>query len=142
MAFMNLEDFKGIVDVTIFPRTYEKSREMLEVGKMLVIKGKVQYRNEKVNLLVQEMWEPSEWESQKVRSCVVQFNTETVTQKDLKMLTEHLKVNRGECQLYFEIIVDGTYRTVVKPSNLSVDPGRPLTTFVEEHPAFTTLLRY
>ncbi len=142
MAFMNLEDFKGIVDVTIFPRTYEKSREMLEVGKMLVIKGKVQYRNEKVNLLVQEMWDLSEWESQKVRSCVVQFNTDTVTQKDLKMLTEHLKVNRGECQLYFEIIVDGAYRTVVKPSNLSVDPGRPLTTFVKEHPAFTTLLRY
>ena len=142
MAFVNLEDFKGIIDCTIFPRTYEKVREMLEVGKMLVIKGKVQYRNEKVNLLVQELWDLTDWESQKVRSCVVQFNTEEVTQKDLALLKEHLKTNRGDCQLYFEIVVDNTYRAVVKPDNLSVDPGRPLTSFIKEHPVFTNLLRY
>ncbi|MDJ0841559.1 MAG: DNA polymerase III subunit alpha [Acidobacteriota bacterium] len=142
MAFVTIEDFNGVGECVVFPRAYEKCREFLEEGRMLVVKGKVQFRNEKVNLLVQELFDLSEWEAKRVRSCVFQFDAEDVNEHQLKALQSHLSANRGECQVYFEIRVDGKYRTVIKPENVTVEPGRSLAAFTQENPAFKTLLRY
>ncbi len=142
MAFLTIEDFHGMAEVVAFPRSYEKYRELIEEDRLLVIKGKVQMRNDKPNILVQEMWDLTEWESKKVRSCVVKFSSEEVNEELLHRLLEHLQLNRGECQLYLEVDVGGRYRTVIKPESLTVDPGRSLTQFIRANPAFKTLLRY
>ena len=142
MAFVTLEDFRGTADCVVFPRVYEKCREKLVADRMLVLKGKVQIRNEKPNVLVQELWDLTDWEAKKVRSCVIMFSTEEASREDLDALYQFLNGNKGDCQLYFEIMVNGSYRTVVKPEGYAVEPGRGLTNFTKEHPVFRTLLRY
>lgn len=142
MAFLTIEDFKGVADCVVFPKSYEKFREMLEDGKMLVVSGKVQFRNDNVNILVDNIQDLSEWEAKKVRSCVFQFNAEDVNDKHLRALENHVKEHRGECQVYFEVFVDNRYRTVIKPSNAMVEPGRSLARFCQMNPVFKTLLRY
>ena len=78
-------------------------RHLLEEGKMLVVKGKVDFRNDKPNVLVQDIWDLSEWESKRIRSCVLKFNAEEVDQEQLKALYTHLENNKGDCQVYFDI---------------------------------------
>lgn len=41
MAFVELEDVQGTVEVVVFPRTYEETREMWEEEKVVVVRGKV-----------------------------------------------------------------------------------------------------
>jgi len=142
MAFVAIEDFNGMSECVVFPRAYEKCREFLEEGKMLVVKGKVQHRNERVNILVQELFDLSDWEAKKVRSCVFQFDAAAVSEPQLEALAAHIEAHRGDCQVYFEIRVDGKYRTVIKPENATIEPGRALAGFTRENPMFKTLLRY
>lgn len=41
MAFVEIEDVQGSVEVVVFPRVYEESREMWQAEKVVVIRGKV-----------------------------------------------------------------------------------------------------
>lgn len=142
MAFVNLEDDRGLADVVVFPRGYEKYRHLLEDDAMLVVKGKLQMRNERPNVLVDEMWNLSEWEARKVRSCVIQFDADAVEDQQLDRLHAHLSANRGDCQLFFEVTIGGKHRAILKPESYQVDAGRPLTAFTRENPVFKMLLRY
>ena len=142
MAFLTLEDFRGMADCVLFPRVYEKHKEQLIEERMLVVKGKVQFRNEKVNILIQELFDLRDWESNKIRSCVFQFDADTVSEAQLQALYDHCRAHPGDCQLYFEITVEGKYRTVIKPEQITLDPGRSLAVFTSANPVFKTLLRY
>ncbi len=41
MAFVNLEDLQGNIEVIVFPKIYEKTRELWQDDKILVVKGRV-----------------------------------------------------------------------------------------------------
>lgn len=142
MAFLTIEDFRGVCECVVFPRTYEQCREKLVEGKMLVVKGKLQMRNDRPNILVDSLDDLGDWEAKKVRSCVFQFHVEDVTEKHLKALETFLESSHGECQVFFEVYLENRYRTVVKPENATIEPGRNLTVFTQANPVFKTLLRY
>lgn len=142
MAFLTLQDFYGSADFVVFPRTYEAVRHLLEEDKLIVVKGKNERRNDKPNVLVQELWELVDWEARKVRSCVIQFHTNQVTTTQIKTLEARLKGTPGDCQVFFEITVDDKYKTVIKPRGLQVDPGQNISGFMKENPEFNMLFRY
>ena len=41
MAFVGLEDLQGSIELVVFPRTYAQIRELLQVDKLLLVRGKV-----------------------------------------------------------------------------------------------------
>jgi DNA polymerase-3 subunit alpha len=41
MAFVELEDVQGTIEVIVFPRTYEETHELWQEEKMVVVRGKV-----------------------------------------------------------------------------------------------------
>jgi DNA polymerase-3 subunit alpha len=41
MAFVQLEDLQGSIEVIVFPSIYEKTRELWQADKILIIKGRV-----------------------------------------------------------------------------------------------------
>jgi len=45
MAFAQLEDFSGKVELVIFPKTFEKTRELLQNDKIALVTGKVDLRD-------------------------------------------------------------------------------------------------
>lgn len=142
MAFLTLEDFYGVADVVVFPKSFEKFRHLLIEDKLLVVKGKVDFRNDKPSVMLQEVWELADWEAKKVRSCVFQFAVEEVDAALLGELHQQIKSSPGECQVYFEVTVEGKYSTVIKPANTHVDPGGALGRFTQDRPNIKMLLRY
>ncbi|CAM2070639.1 DNA polymerase III subunit alpha [Sulfidibacter corallicola] len=142
MAFLTLEDFYGVADVVVFPKSYEKFKHLLADEALLVIKGRVDFRNDKPSVQLQEAWELTEWEAKRVRSCVFQFDASEVDAGLLSRLHQELKGSPGECQVYFEVQVDGKYKTVIKPQSLNVEPGSALSRFTQENGKIKMLLRY
>ncbi|TYR82168.1 DNA polymerase III subunit alpha [Priestia megaterium] len=55
MAFFSMNDETGAIDVVAFPRTYEKYRDALKPGNVVLVKGKLDKRQEKKQLISQEI---------------------------------------------------------------------------------------
>ena len=51
MAFVTLEDMNGACDVTVFPKVYETTKDILEEGRIVLVRGKVDVRNDKAGIL-------------------------------------------------------------------------------------------
>ena len=52
MGFVTLEDVQGNFDLVLFPRTWEKTRELMTVGQILIVEGKVDTGNTPPKILV------------------------------------------------------------------------------------------
>ena len=59
MAFATLEDRTGRIPVVIFPRTYEECGELLKPDAVVLIKAKVDYREEELQLLAESVSTPN-----------------------------------------------------------------------------------
>jgi DNA polymerase-3 subunit alpha len=53
MIFVSMEDPTGDIELTVFPKTYAKTRELWRVESTLLVKGKIEFREGKVQLLVE-----------------------------------------------------------------------------------------
>ncbi|RME60276.1 MAG: hypothetical protein D6790_09560, partial [Caldilineae bacterium] len=51
MAFLQLEDLQGQCEVVVFPRTYETYKDLLELERVVLVKGKAQTRNNRTSVL-------------------------------------------------------------------------------------------
>ena len=52
MGFVTLEDIQGNFDLVLFPRTWEKTREILTVGQIVIVEGKVDTNSTPPKILV------------------------------------------------------------------------------------------
>jgi len=55
MAFVTIEDSAGEMELTFFPRTWKRYQSDIEVGALLVVKGKVDHRSNGMSILVDEV---------------------------------------------------------------------------------------
>ncbi len=55
MAFLTLEDLTGQIDLVVFPRLWEKYKEVLQEGKIVRIRGKIDERRDEASVLVDEI---------------------------------------------------------------------------------------
>ncbi len=52
MGFVTLEDIQGNIELVLFPRTWEKTRELLTVGQIVIVEGKVDANSQPPKILV------------------------------------------------------------------------------------------
>ncbi|MCS6845140.1 MAG: DNA polymerase III subunit alpha [Caldilineales bacterium] len=55
MAFVTLEDLQGQADVTVFPKVWEGAKDLLQQDRIVLVRGKVELRGEKVNVIADEV---------------------------------------------------------------------------------------
>ncbi len=61
MAFLKLGDLQGEIEVVVFPRTYEQNMALMVEDNILLVRGKVEARNDRMSVLadVIQLYEPS-----------------------------------------------------------------------------------
>ena len=55
MAFVNIEDLTGVVEVVIFPRTFKQYRQLLQPDNVVLVKGKVNPAGEEIKIIAEEI---------------------------------------------------------------------------------------
>jgi DNA polymerase-3 subunit alpha len=55
MAFATLEDLDHKIDLVFFPRTWEKMRSLVAVDQIMLVIGKVQLKDDQVNIIVDKV---------------------------------------------------------------------------------------
>src|SRR5439155_12800508 len=56
MAVLTLEDAQGGVEVIVFPEAYQRSAGLLEVGTMVLVRGKLERDDDSVLILASEIF--------------------------------------------------------------------------------------
>ncbi len=56
MAFLQVEDPQGSIEVVAFPRTFHDCREVIHEDALVLVRGKVQVRDDKIAILADLIW--------------------------------------------------------------------------------------
>lgn len=92
MAFLNLEDISGQAEAVVFPDNYERMEKQLKENSNLIIWGKVDHRDDKIQLIIEDI-NPIETVKMIAINLTPQQATNTTTQTSLKQI---LKSQAGE----------------------------------------------
>jgi len=102
MAFLTLSDETGKVDAVIFPKLYAQVKDVLIEGNLVVLKAKVEERDEKISLIVDSLSKP-DLDSKQIDDAKEQENVIIVPRKTSKKalltLNQLLQENKGNDQV-------------------------------------------
>ncbi len=97
MAFAKIEDVGGSINAVIFPKIYQEKKEIWVDGTALLVTGKIDFRDEEANLLIDSI-ETKESIKSKKQTFFVRVPEATDVNK-LKNLKNLLLENPGEAQV-------------------------------------------
>ena len=128
MAFVELEDMKGSVEVTVFPSVYMEVRDILMEDVPVFVQGKVQKNEKSVKLLADKMIPIEKAEETWAASVHLTINTGTSEKQTLTRLYEILKKYPGQCKGYLHLIIPEKSETIIElPEQIKLRVGVGLT---------------
>ena len=127
MAFINLEDLVGNVEVIVFPKDYEKHSSKLQEESKVFIKGRVSVEEDKdAKLICQNIMTFDEVP----KKLWIQFPTKDDYLEADSELMEMIRESDGKDQVI--IYIKGTKEKKVLPPNFSVLAGKELVDVLSE----------
>ena len=117
MAFAILEDYSGAVELVIFSDIFERSRELLENGRVLAVRGRVDRSRGPAKIKVEQLMEPEELPEAAVRSIHVRMRDQEGDEELFLRLRDRMVDSPGDCPVFFHLPgADGQAEIVIKAS--------------------------
>ena len=118
MAFLEIEDLYGIVEVVVFPKDYERHSQLLDEDAKVFVKGRVSLEEDKNGKLICERIIPFDEIGKKVW---VRFETMEQYSKENTALMELLSESDGRDQVII-FVAEGKRKKVLPPEcNIKAD---------------------
>lgn len=106
MAFITLETLEGSREMTIFADTYGKRRELIVEESIVMIIGRVNYRNDEPGIIVEDVMPVHEAEDRLTRALHVRVNADVLSNGAAVQLAEVLGENPGHCDVYVHCLTE------------------------------------
>ena len=119
MAFITVEDLLGTVEVVVFPRDYEKNRNLLEVDRKVFIKGRVSEEDDKPSKLICEKVVPF---NQIKRELWIQFPDKADYLKNEQIVYGYLADSEGEDEVIIYCQAERAVKRLPKNRNIQIAP--------------------
>jgi DNA polymerase-3 subunit alpha len=119
MAFGKVEDFKGSMEIVVFPDSLEKFRDRLIVDKVLCLKGKIDVTRSAPSLKVEDFADPEALKDKSWREIHLRLAPGISSEDELYDLRDVLFEAPGACAVYFHVplaraVGDGEGEAVVR----------------------------
>lgn len=101
MAFVTVEDVTGSVEIIVFPKVYERYANMLSVGNVTVIKGRLSLRDDEDSKIVADSFEPCPKEEKKAKKSGVFLRFGSENDPRVKAVLNILDGSTGAVPVYF-----------------------------------------
>jgi DNA polymerase-3 subunit alpha len=136
LAFFQLEDAAGQLEVIVFPKTFEKVRPTLVCDEPILCKGKVVDEGEggthAWKMLLEEATPLSELRQAKTSKVVIEIDATTVTEQQIEDLRGILVQASGKCTAVLLMqIPDRSQTTIFLGDTFRVAPSDELLTNIE-----------
>ncbi len=117
MAFINLEDMKGWVEVILFPDLFKTASSYLRGGEPIFVRGTLDLSGDQVKVKAKEIRPLSEVSSENPQILHLKIPMETLTPSSLKELKEVILAHPGSYQVYLHLINGDRPETVIALSD-------------------------
>ncbi|WP_413164425.1 OB-fold nucleic acid binding domain-containing protein [Capilliphycus salinus ALCB114379] len=118
MAFLQVEDLSGQAEAIVFPRTYQEVKGCLETNKSLLVTGKVDKQEDKIQLIIEEMKSVEHLletvkPTENKRSVRLDLTPEEIERggilDNLKMIFQEYRSNESQTKYPVEAIISNQY---------------------------------
>ena len=120
MAFGRLEDFNGQVEVVLFEKAYEASREFLHDRSVVGAIGSFEERRGRMQFVVEKLVGPEELEETAPTPIHIRLGSCADTRQELYQLRAFLYERRGNCPVYLHLGENGAEKVIKASSQLTV----------------------
>jgi DNA polymerase-3 subunit alpha len=116
MAFGTLQDSTGSIEIVFFPKLYGQEKDLIIENKVVLIKGRVQYREDELKLIAEKVSAPEQSENNSPQDNAKEiFIPRKTDKKTLKKLGDYLKENQGNTRVAVLIPNGGKPERMVLP---------------------------
>jgi len=122
MAVFVLEDLQGQVEVVLFPETLNKFSRLLIEDTIVFVKGKLDYRREKTNILAEELIALDQVTEKLAARVRIKLDAKDVTREKVAMIKSICQQHRGKSPVCVSITTDKGRVHATADKNLSVNP--------------------
>ncbi len=117
MAFLQLEDFNGSIELVLFSDVWEQERERLTEDRTMGFVGRIDTSRGDPKFIVEQVQSPEEMREAEVREVHIRLQRAHLTEQELYNLRSHLFDHKGSCPLYLHIAgKNGEHDTVIQAS--------------------------
>ena len=124
MAFVDLEDFYGTCEVIVFPRVYERYRELIKEDEAVAIKGRINFKEDEAPKILADTIVDLEVLSNKKEKLKLRIKADMDEIYALNEIKRILKAYEGDSPVY--IISEERGRTIKVGKELYVSICEPL----------------
>lgn len=103
MGFGSFEDFNGTIDLTFFPKTWEKCRETLIPDTVWGLVGKIDTSRDTASFLVDSWINPEELQAKSIREVHIKLDPSIHEENQLHPLRDFLFESSGNCAVYLHL---------------------------------------
>ncbi|MBN2225700.1 MAG: DNA polymerase III subunit alpha [Deltaproteobacteria bacterium] len=122
MAFVTLEDTKGLVETVVFADTFAESREYLAEDTPILMEGNLDKGEESAKVIVRKITPLSKVPQNGGRSVYIEVNDLDLPEERIAALRELIEKNRGGSRVFLRICNAHECVTISLPEKLTVDP--------------------
>jgi DNA polymerase-3 subunit alpha len=123
MAVFTLEDLQGQVEVVMFPDALNKYGSTLVQDTIVFVKGKLDLRREKPNIIAVELITLDEVREKLAAKVKIRLDAKDVTQERVAMIKSICQTHRGKSQVYVALRTDKGRVYAAADRELSVNPN-------------------
>jgi DNA polymerase-3 subunit alpha len=136
MAFAQLEDFRGTVELVLFSDIYEKLRERLVGDSVVAVRGRIDNSRGEPKLIVESLLDPVELKEKPARAVHVRFSSAGVSEEQFLRLRDFIVGKPGDCGVYFHIRGNGAGGDIVIKASphITLSAEDRVLSEVREHP--------
>ncbi len=122
MAVFTLEDLQGVVEVVMFPDVLNKFGDFLVTDNVVFVKGKLDYRREKPNILAVELISLEDVRDKLAAKIRIRLDAKDVTKEKVATIKSICQHHRGKSPVYVAINTEMGRVYAAADRNLSVNP--------------------
>jgi len=131
-ASTRLEDLEGLVEVLIFPKTFEGCQKYLENDRPVLVAGKLETDEDRIRIIASSVTPLEALRETRADAVQVRLEASDLDEDLVSRLRTAVAAHHGDTQLFLEVDRLGSYRLVVKAEPaLRVTPSPALTRDIE-----------
>ena len=128
MAWGEIENLDGKIEVVFYPRTFENFSSLIRANSIVFVKGEVRKSEEKIKLIAEEVANLNTAKEKFLSKVEIDIRI-PVEESKLQIIKEIIEKNKGSSPLYINIIEDGKGKVKIKANGYTVNPDIE---FIEE----------
>ena len=114
MAMFTLEDLNGTVDGVIFPNELAEYEDLMQVDRMVFLRGAVDFRREAPSIKVSAVYDMASAEEHLTYAVNVKLSGESLGAEKLQKFKSLCERHRGKCPVYVEMVTEDKMLVVLQ----------------------------